>query len=222
MNVFITGGTGYMGERLIPALALRGHQIKALVRRGSEGKLPAGATGLNGNALAMGSYTTEIPPANTFVHLVGVPHPSPAKAKQFQEVDLVSIKVAVNAAREAGIRHFVYLSVAQPAPVMKAFLEVRHAGEELIRASGMPATFVRPWYVLGPGHRWPYPLLPLFKMLELLPQTRATARRLGFVTLDQMLNTLVWAVENPADGVRVIDVPRIRELGRYTEMRPAD
>ena len=82
-QIFITGGTGYMGSRLIPLLAQRGHSVKALVRQGSEGRLPAGAQPIFGDALRMDSYTREIPPADTFVHLIGVPHPGPAKAKQF-------------------------------------------------------------------------------------------------------------------------------------------
>src|SRR5438105_6865573 len=177
-TIFVTRGTGYMGRRLIPLLASRGHKITAVARQGS--RLPPEATAIIANPLLHGSYTKAIAPADTFIHLIGTPHPSPAKAKQFREVDLVSIQVAVKAAHDAGVQHFVYLSVAQPAPVMKAFLEVRHAGEGMSRASGMAATFVRPCYVLGPGHRWPYPLLPFFGLLERLPATRETARRLGF------------------------------------------
>ena len=203
-----------MGRRLIPLLMQRGHKVKALVRKGSENKLARLVSNVIADPLRMDSYTKEISPAETFVHLIGVPHPSPAKAAQFRDVDLVSVRVAVKAARDAGIRHFIYLSVAQPAPVMKAFLEVRHIGEEMIRASGIPATFVRPWYVLGPGHYWPYPLLPFFWIAERLPMMREAAKRLGFVTIQQMLNTLIWAVEKPAEGIRTIDVPRIRELGR--------
>jgi nucleoside-diphosphate-sugar epimerase len=78
----------------------------------------------------------------------------------------------------------------------------------------MKATFVRPWYVLGPGHWWPYALVPFYKFAELLPPTRGGARRLGLITISQMLKALVWAVENPANDVRIIDVPRIRELGK--------
>jgi uncharacterized protein YbjT (DUF2867 family) len=219
VNVFITGGTGYIGSRLVPALVERRHKVKALVRKASGAKLPIGAEGVIADALRVNSYTSEIPPAETFVHLIGVPHPSPMKAAQFRAIDLVSIRVAIKAARDAGIGHFIYLSVAQPAPVMRTFLEVRRTGEEMIRASGMPATFVRPWYVLGPGHRWPYPLLPFFRLLEWLPATRETAQRLGFITIEQMLKTLVWAVENPPDAVRIIGVPRIRELGRLSEVR---
>jgi nucleoside-diphosphate-sugar epimerase len=213
LSIFITGATGYMGQRLVPALIERGHQIKALVRKGSENKVPPSIARVSADPLQLDSYTGEIPPADTFVHLIGVPHPSPAKAAQFREVDLVSIRVAVESARKGGIRHFIYLSVAQPAPIMKAFLEVRRLGEEMIRASGMTTTFVRPWYVLGPGHYWPYPLVPIYWMLERLPLTRESARRLGLVTVDQIVRALVWAVENPPDKIRIVDVPKIRELG---------
>jgi nucleoside-diphosphate-sugar epimerase len=213
MNVFLTGGTGYIGSRLIPALIDRGHKVKAVVREGSKKKLPPFVLGVTADPLKIDSYTGAIPPADTFVHLIGVLHPSPAKAGQFREVDLVSIRVAVKAAKDAGIRHFIYLSVAQPAPVMKTFLEVRLAGEEMIRASGIPATFVRPWYVLGPGHWWPSPLLPFYWIAERLPMTRESAQRLGLVRLPQIVNAIVWTVENPSDGIRIVDVPRIRQFG---------
>jgi len=204
-----------MGSRLIPLLAKRGHDVKALVRPESEGRLPAGVSWVAGDALQMGSYTKAVRGSDTFVHLIGVPHPSPAKAALFRAVDLVSAQVAVKAAREAGVRHFIYLSVAQPAPMMQAYIDVRSEGEALVRISGMAATFVRPWYVLGPGHRWPYALLPFYWLCEWLPSTREGARRLGLVTLSQMLHTLVWAVENPpADGAQILDVPKIRGLGR--------
>jgi uncharacterized protein YbjT (DUF2867 family) len=214
MKVFLTGGTGYMGSRLIPLLVERGHEIKALVRQGSERKLPAGTTPVLADALQMDSYTEQVRGADTFIHLIGVPHPSPAKAKEFRAIDLVSAQVAVKAAHTAEVSHFIYLSVAQPAAMMQAFIAVRSEGEKMIRESGMRATFVRPWYVLGPGHRWAYVLLPFYWVCERLPATRESARRLGLVTIAQMLDALVWAVENPAEGVRILDVPRIRELGR--------
>jgi hypothetical protein len=93
-DVFITGGTGYMGRALIPALRQRGHTVHALVRPGSERKLAAGAIAVRGDALDAKSYAEAVAPADTFVHLVGTPHPGPAKARQFREVDLVSIRAA--------------------------------------------------------------------------------------------------------------------------------
>lgn len=211
-SIFVTGGTGYIGSRLIPLLTGRGHEVKAVVRPGSEGKLP-GVVEVVADPLQEGSYTEAVRGCDTFVHLIGVAHPSPAKAAQFRAIDLPSARIALAAARDSGVRHFVYLSVAQPAPMMQAFIAVRSEGEAFIRASGICATFVRPWYVLGPGHRWAYLLVPFYWMAERLPATRESARRLGLVTISQMLKALVWAVENPPEGIRILDVPKIRELG---------
>jgi uncharacterized protein YbjT (DUF2867 family) len=208
-RVFITGGTGHMGLRLIPRLLESGHEVRALVRPGSEKKLPRGCVPVPGNALDGNTYSGKVSPADTFVQLVGVAHPSPAKAEEFRRVDLVS-GLGAKAAKGAGIRHFVYLSVAHPAPMMKAYISVRSECEAAIAAAGLSATLLRPWYVLGPGHRWPYLLVPMYKLAELLPSTREGALRLGLVTLEQMVTALLAAVENPAHGIRVVSVPGIR------------
>jgi uncharacterized protein YbjT (DUF2867 family) len=209
-RVFITGGTGYMGRRLIARLLERGHQVRALVRAGSEKNLSPGCTPVLGNALDETSYIQQVAPADTFVQLVGVAHPSPTKAAEFREVDLVSGLGAVAAAKAGGIGHFIYLSVGQPAPVMKTYVAVRAECEAAIRAAGLNSTILRPWYVLGPRHWWPYLLLPAYKLAELLPQTRDGARRLGLVTLEQMTLALLVAVENPVQGIRIMSVPEIR------------
>ena len=210
-NVFMTGGTGYLGQRLIPALRARGHTVRALVRTGSERRLPQGAVVIPGNALDATTFASAVSVSDTFVHLIGTPHPSPAKVQQFLDVDLVSVQEAVKAATQSGVRHFIYLSVAYPAPIMAEYIAVRQQGEALIRASGIPATFLRPFYVLGPGHWWPYPLVPLFALLKVIPATREGARRLGPVSLAAMIRSLVHAVENPpVAGIREVNAPQIR------------
>ena len=209
-RVFIAGGTGYMGRALVARLLERGHEVRALVRRGSEGKLPGGCEAVEGDPLDASSFDGAVAPSETFVQLVGVPRPSPSKARQFREIDLVAGRASVEAARASGVRHFVYVSVAQPAPVMKAYQAVRAEVESLLKDSGVNATVLRPWYVLGPGHRWPLLLKPFYYLCERLPRTRETALRLGFVTHEEMTAALVRAVENPSEGFRVLTVPEIR------------
>lgn len=199
-----------MGRALIPALSKDGYRVRALVRPGSEGKLPPGCDPVTGDPLDAQSYVDRISPCDTLVHLVGVTHPNPSKANQFRNIDLKSIQQAITAAKASGVRHIVYVSVAQPAPVMKAYVAARAKGEALVRASGLNATILRPWYVLGPGRRWPVLLLPIYWLTEMIPATRESAQRLGLVTTQQMTNALLAAVENPPQGVRVIDVPGIR------------
>jgi uncharacterized protein YbjT (DUF2867 family) len=125
---------------------------------------------------------------------------------------LISIRASVNAARRVNIRHLVYVSVAQPAPIMQAYLWVRSLGEAMIREARLTATILRPWYVLGPGRRWPKAILPLYRLAEAIPATRATAQRLGLVTIEEFVNAMASAAENPPPSgqQRIVDVPAIR------------
>src|SRR5947209_7200173 len=210
-QVFLTGGTGYMGSRLARILLDRGHYVKVLTRiTPNLGRtLPMGCHPVFGSALTE-DYLSHVAPSDTFVHLVGVSHPSPAKAAEFRSVDLKGLQAAVRVAQAAHIKHFVYVSVAHPAPAMKAYIAVRQECEQIIGESGLNASILRPWYVLGPGHRWPYALLPVYWIMERFPKTRESALRLGLVTLEQMLNALVVAVENPCEGIKILEVPQIR------------
>jgi uncharacterized protein YbjT (DUF2867 family) len=214
-RVFITGGTGYIGSGLIPILLERDHRVRVLVRPGSKAKLPAACEVVSGNALNANSYRQLIRPAETFIHLVGVAHPTPAKAAEFRAIDLVSAREAIDACAELGVHHFVYLSVAHPAPMAmkKDYIAVRPECEQMIEERHLNATILRPWYVLGPEHRWLYALLPLYKICEWLPFTRAVALRLGLVSLDELILALVEAVESPVQGTRIVSVPEIRFAG---------
>ena len=209
MNVFVTGATGYIGRHLVPELLRRGHAVRALVRLPSVSKVPRGAEPVAGDALDASSFAHRIAPSDTFIHLVGVAHPSPSKAEQFRKVDLTSIRESVVAASGTSVRHFIYLSVAQPAPVMRDYVAVRAEGERLLTESGIPSTFVRPWYVLGPGHRWPYLVLPLYWMWSAFPKHRDTARRLYPVKLANVIDAIVSAVENPPASTRIIEAPEM-------------
>lgn len=159
-NVFAAGATGYVGRAVVPLLAERGHRVRALVRPGSERRLPRGAEAVPGDPLDPGTFAAHVAPADTYLQLVGVPHPSPSKAALFRSVDLASAKASAEAARAASISHFVYVSVAHPAPAMRAYWQARAEAETFIARQRLNATILRPWYVLGPGHRWPYCLLP--------------------------------------------------------------
>jgi len=208
-DVFVTGGTGYVGSPLIEALLARGHIVRALTRAASASRLPAGAVSVIGNALEPAGWTAHIAPADTFVHLIGTPHPSPLKAAEFQSVDLVSVRTAVQAAAAAGVRHFVYVSVAHPAPMMHAFVAVRQQGEAMIADSRLPATILRPWYILGPGHRWPYVLVPMYALMRLVPSLKAGAERLALLPRQAVIDTIVRCIESPPDRLTVLEAPQI-------------
>ena len=219
-------GVGDVAEAARAALTLRGAGFLDLASQRVliESPIPAPDPGplaaavvtvRNGVALTIGDVArvevgSALRAGDTLVHLVGTPHPGPHKAAEFERVDLASIRATCHAARASAARHLVYVSVAHPAPVMRAYIAVRCQGEDLIAATGIPATILRPWYVLGPGHRWPYLLTPVYAILRQIPGTRDTAIRLGLVTRGAMVAALANAVvDPPAHGRRIVTVPDI-------------
>jgi uncharacterized protein YbjT (DUF2867 family) len=212
-TIFITGGTGYIGSRLIKALLHTGQfRIKALARKGSEHKLPTGCEAITGNALDAATYTAAATGADVFIHLVGVPYPSPAKKAAFETIDLVSVQQAARVIRDNKLPHVIYLSVSQyPGNIMKEYRAVRAAGEALLKTTGARCSFVRPWYVLGPGHWWPILLTPLYALARLIPATREQSRQQGLVTINQMIRTLYYAINHPPENdVCIYNVPEIK------------
>jgi uncharacterized protein YbjT (DUF2867 family) len=209
-SVLITGATGYLGRALVERARRRGHRARAFVRQGSEHRLQPGTPLVVGDPFSAESVAGALSCGDTLVHLIGTPRPNPSKAKQFREVDLRSAEVAADAAARVGVAHIVYVSVAHPAPVMQAYIEARSQAESAFRATGIPTTILRPWYVLGPGHWWPYVLVPLYKIFERVPSKRDTALRLGLVTHEKMITALLRAIEDGPAGADVVDVPAIR------------
>ena len=53
-------------------------------------------------------------------------------------------------------------------------------------------------------------LLPVYWILERLPATREAARRLSYVTIDQVVAAMVQSIEAPPERIRILDAPAMR------------
>lgn len=211
-DIFITGSTGYMGTRLIKKLLQNNHRVSAPVRKGSEHKLPPGVQAVTADPFDPMSFRSFIPAGAIFVQLPGVSHPSPKKAEQFKAIDLRSVQATADAAAFAGVSNFVYVSVAMtPTQFMEAYQRCRREGEQYCKSKGFNCCFLRPWYVLGPGHWWPALLLPLYATAELIPGLRAKTRAFALVTIRQMIVALYVAIEQDPLPLRIVEIKNIRQ-----------
>jgi uncharacterized protein YbjT (DUF2867 family) len=196
--IHFSGGTGYLGSALVPRLHARGLSTRLIPR---------------GDVFDAAAIAKAMHPGDTLIHLTGTPKPAPWKEKQFRAVDLPSLKASADAALLAQAGHFIYVSVAQPAPVMRAYVEVRREAETYLAKLGLRRTILRPWYVLGPNHWWPYALMPFYTLAERVPAWREGAIRLGLVTREQMVRALEAAVLEPAADCRIVETAAIRQAG---------
>jgi nucleoside-diphosphate-sugar epimerase len=136
-TVLLTGGTGYIGRRLIPQLVTRGHLVRAIVRPGSESKVPAGAEVVVGDVRSRESVAPHVSRDTVVVHLVGTLHPSPSKAAEFEALDYVAARECIAAAKRGGARQFVYTSLTpdgiaetKQRPELKGIRPLFHRHEE--------------------------------------------------------------------------------------------
>lgn len=211
-KIFITGGSGYIGSRLIKKLLHNGnYEIIALCRPGSENKIAMGCNIVYGNALDAVSFCEYVRGCDTLVHLVGVAHPSPAKKEEFINIDLKSFQQSVIVAKQNNVKKIVYLSVAAfPTNIMKDYQLARAKGEALLIENKIPGIVVRPWYVIGPGHWWPLFLKPFYFLARFSGKYREAAKKLDTVTIGQMLNTLAHAISLDTDRIRYYEVEDIK------------
>ncbi len=101
MNVVVTGGTGFIGRRLVPALAARGHAVTVVARRPAT--IPGAALALAGDVADRG-IAAALTGAETIIHLAGLADASSSATDPvgFTTVNALGTLNVLEAARRGG------------------------------------------------------------------------------------------------------------------------
>ena len=136
MRILLTGASGNLGSAVLPRLTGDGHEVRPMSRRPRPGWVTAD--------LATGSGLAEaVRDVDAVVHLAS----SPTKTR---ETDVEGTRRLVAAAKAAGVRHFVYVSIIGIDRVPFPYYRMKLAAEAVIRAGGVPFTLLRWSSKLGP------------------------------------------------------------------------
>ncbi len=146
MRVFITGGTGYVGQKVIPALLRRGHEVVCLVRKGSEDKLK-GLTGqiiiLSGDVLDPSTLNTD--GCDAIIHLVAIIKEYPEKNVTFERYNFESVKNMIDVAQRDGVDRFILMSaVGNPPGVPKDYYRYKLKAESYLKSTPLHWTILKP------------------------------------------------------------------------------
>jgi nucleoside-diphosphate-sugar epimerase len=144
----VTGGTGFVGSALIDRAVTAGHQVRALTRRDQPPR--AGVTWIAGSLDDAQPLVTLVQGADAVIHVAGVV--SAPDAAGFTAGNVDGTRHMLDAARTAGVRRFVHVSsLAAREPALSLYSGSKAEAEDLVVASDLDFTIVRPPAVYGPG-----------------------------------------------------------------------
>jgi NADH dehydrogenase len=212
LTVAVAGGTGFVGGGIAAELHRRGYHVVVLTHRGAgaRGGLPDAvelrvADARTGEGLGAGLRGVDaIVVALAFKNS---PMESPRRHQTFNEVDAGGTEQLIAAAREAGVRRFVYISGAGAAPdAARHWFRAKWRAEEAVRASGLTWTIVRPTWVYGPRDVALNRFLGFGRRLPFVPMTNAGRQLLAPVFIDDVGRFVADALVEDAAANQVFEL----------------
>lgn len=154
MQVFVTGSTGFVGNHVLHTLVDRGHQVRALVRPGSEYKLkqPDKVEVIAGEVTESADLIQGMKGCDAAIHLVGIIRAFPSQDITFERLHTEATANVVAAAKEAEVPRLLHMSaLGAREDGSTPYLRTKFAAEELVRQSGLNYTIFRPSLIFGRG-----------------------------------------------------------------------
>jgi len=173
-EIFLTGGTGFVGSHVLSALLASGYRVRALTRPGSRA-LPdhPDVTAVTGDLAQPGSLVPALSGCRYLVHVAAVYSFAPAARSEMRRINVVGTAGLLEAAREAGVERAVVTSSSATVGPMRGSRPARetdlagdHASayhgskieeERAVAAARLPTVLVLPTAPVGPGDWRPTP-----------------------------------------------------------------
>lgn len=188
----VTGGTGFVGQRLLKLAVERGHRVRALTRRPQTKQ--RGIDWIAGDLGACGGLCDSV---DAVIHVAGVINAR--RPAEFHAGNVDGTRVVLDAAKAANVGRFVHVSsLAAREPQLSGYGASKAASEALIPAAGIDWAIVRPPAVYGPGDRETFELFRLaMQGIALVPMRG----RASFIHADDLAAALLALATGNASGV---------------------
>ena len=204
-TVLVTGGTGFIGRRVVAGLADAGLAVRALVHRNvPEGGLPDGVETVEGNVLDTESLARACDGVGAVAHLVAVVRESGDRT--FHRVNVEGTRNMLEAASAAGVERFVFAStIGATSDPEIPYLHSRWAAEQDVVSSGLAHTIVRFSVGFGPGDEFFNVLAAQAKLFPLVPVAGSGMNGFQPIAADDAARCLVEALRRDDTVGRTIE-----------------
>ena len=198
LSVAVTGATGFVGRRLVPALLARGWRVRTLCRRppppGFWTQAPEVALGDLADRASLARLAAD---ADVVIHLAGA---IKARNRQgFFEINEAGVEALATGLGPA--RLILVSSLAAREPALSDYAASKRAGEEAaLRICGGRLTIVRPPAIYGPGDRETLPLFRLAAVSPVAPRLGPARGRVTLCHVDEVVHALCALTDEPLHG----------------------
>ncbi len=193
--ILVTGGTGFVGSHLIRRMRRDNLPVRALVRRPEQarGLASLGVEPVEGDIQDTAALERASAGVERVIHLVGIIQEAPGIT--FRSVHVEGTRNVLEAARRAGVRHVLYQSALGTRPgAPSEYHRTKWEAEELVRASGIPYTIIRPSLIYGAGDQFTLRLAELIRKSPVLPVIGSGTSKVQPIYIDDVTDCLVRAV----------------------------
>jgi uncharacterized protein YbjT (DUF2867 family) len=143
-RILVTGATGFIGRRLVPALIEKGHEVRAMTRHPEAYDGPGDPVGADVNDAA--SLTAPLEGVEVAYYLV-----HSLDDADFERKDAEAARAFAKAAADQGVRQIIYMGGLGDDGELSAHLRSRRQVEGLLGETGVPVTVLRAAIVVGAG-----------------------------------------------------------------------
>ena len=166
MKILVTGGTGVIGEGVIPELVARGHDVRLLSRHATDdAKQWEGVEPFDGDVADASTLQGSANGCDAVLHIAGIASEDPPE-RTFENVNVGGTRNMIEEAKRAKVQRFVFVSSLGADRGTSDYHKSKLAAERLVEQSGLHWTIVRPGGVYGPGDET---ISTVLKMVRALP-----------------------------------------------------
>lgn len=199
VKLAVTGGTGFIGRRLLKLAIEQGHSVRALTRKPRRPR--DGIEWVEGSLEEPGSLERLVEGSNAIVHVAGVI--SAPDAAGYEAGNVAGTLRMLAAATASGTQRFVHVSsLAAREPGLSNYGASKARSEELVESCGLEWAIVRPPAVYGPGDR---ETLELFRMARLGILFLPPRGHLSLIHVDDLAQLLLALADPQAPSRLVIE-----------------
>jgi uncharacterized protein YbjT (DUF2867 family) len=200
--ILVAGGSGFIGAAVVRRLVRDGAEVAVMTAhpKSSAARIEVlGARMVIGDVKDSDSLDRAVNGAEAVVQSLSFPNypmEKPRKGFTFWEFEAKGTERLVAAAAKAGVRRFVFSSGVGAAPdAPKHWSRAKWAGEEAIRASGLPYAIIRPSWAFGPEDRALNRFVQFHRWLPFVPVVGDGSQKLQPVFIDDAAEVFVRAAE---------------------------